>query len=186
MKKGFLRGTLTLILLLGAVTCVQAENMILAGYGIDEKFTYSIAGEDETSDITSAISLAYEYAVGGAGLENGFGFQYQMPKNFTVEGEEINFQNIPVYGVIALGVAETEITNTYLVGKLGYNYFKADLEEGLKAKGGLYYAFGLGMKIGPNFRTQMLYEVYNGEVSSDYMTMDVMNKVYSVKCGFAF
>ncbi|MGD9156262.1 MAG: hypothetical protein PVG90_12290, partial [Bacillota bacterium] len=101
-------------------------------------------------------------------------------------GEEINFQNIPVYGVIALGVAETEITNTYLVGKLGYNYFKADLEEGLKAKGGLYYAFGLGMKIGPNFRTQMLYEVYNGEVSSDYMTMDVMNKVYSVKCGFAF
>jgi hypothetical protein len=187
LKKGFLIVTLTMVLLLLTVTYAHAESAVLVGYGVDDQLTLSGSGVDTTVDVTSKVSLAYEYTLGGSGLKNGFGFQYQMPKTAENEtGEKFEFQNIPVYGIISLGVAETEITNTYLIGKLGYNYFKADLEEGLDDKGGLYYAAGLEIKIGPNFMTQLLYEVYNGEISSGIAKIDVENKVYSVKCGLTF
>jgi hypothetical protein len=190
MKKGFVISilTLTLLLLVTTYVCAETESAILFGYDWRDQLSSSSAGDKTTNDVDPGMTFTYEFTVGESGLKNGFGFQYQMEKAGSEEdGDELNFQFLPVYGLIALEVAETEITDTYLVGKLGYNFFKiTDLEEGCNAKNGLYYAVGLAMKIGPNFTTQVLYEEYNGEITSDIAALDIVNKVYSFKCGFTF
>jgi hypothetical protein len=188
MKKGFLISVAALALLLLFSTYALAENVLRIGYSCHDEITLSVGEIETTEDVDPGMDISYEFTVGESGLENGFGFEYQFQKTYTsTDGDQIKFQYIPIYGLINLNFAETEITDTYLVGKLGYSFFKmADLPDSATVKGGLYYALGLGMKIGPNLRTQVLYEVCNGSVSEDIISMDVKTAVYTLKCGFAF
>jgi hypothetical protein len=185
MKKGFLGFVLAVSLVLSCGSYALAESALRVGYSFNERLTSDTGGTATTKEVGLGMDLSYELTMDGNSFESGFGVTYQRPR--ALNDDTLTFQSIPIYGIFALEVSETETNNVYLIGKLGLNYFNvSDLPDAASAKIGYYYAYGFGMKVGPYFRTQALYEVYTGSVSAAGVSTDYTNKAYTLKCGYAF
>jgi hypothetical protein len=185
MKKGFLMIVATMILVFACSSYALAENALRLGYSYDEQLTVETGGSKTTGDAGLGLDLSYEYTLDGNSFENGFGVGYQRLR--SLNDDSVTYQFIPVYAIFALEFSETETNNTYLLGKLGYDYLHvSDLPDSASTRGGLFYAFGFGMKIGPYLRTQLLYEVYNGSKSDGGIKTEYTSKAFALKCGYAF
>jgi uncharacterized membrane protein YecN with MAPEG domain len=181
MKKGFAVIAVTLLLILSCAAVALAENAFWIGYS----YRGDIEIDGTSLQVGSGFDFSYEYTFDGNSFESGFGVEYQLDRN--IDEYSLKFQYIPVYGLFAFEISETETNNIYLLGKLGYNFLiVSDLPATASARNGYYYACGLGMKIGPYFRTQALYEVYNGSVVASGVTQDLTHTAYTLKCGLAF
>jgi hypothetical protein len=184
MKKGFLIFTVILSLILISSSSALAEGVLRVGYSFNEQLT-SDNGTETTKDVGLGLDLSYELTADGNSFESGFGVTYQRLR--SLKDDSLTFQFIPVYGIFALEVAETETNNTYLLAKLGYTFLRvSDLPAGASTRLGYFYAAGFGMKIGPYLRTQALYEVYNGSVADGGVITDYTSSAYTLKIGYAF
>jgi hypothetical protein len=176
MKKGLFVFTLTLMLVLLCGNSVWAEGTLKVGYS----FQGELDNGGSTNTVNSGIDVSLEYTNGAGGFECGIGAEYQFPRE--VVDTEMEFYFIPVYAIFACEIAETEFSQSYLVGKFGYNFFKVKGQDDELIDGGMYYGFGIKMNIANNVRAEALYEVNRGSLSN----VDITNQAYVVRLGYAF
>jgi hypothetical protein len=176
MKKGLFIFTSTLILVLFCSTGVWAENTLKVGYS----FHGELSNDSGTSKVNPGFDVTLEHTNDAGGFECGFGAEYQFPR--TATNNDTKFYFIPVYAIFACEIAETEFSQSYLVGKFGYNFFKVKGLDDELVDGGMYYGFGLKMNIANNVRAEALYEVNRGSLSD----VEITNKAYVIRLGFAF
>jgi hypothetical protein len=118
MKKGFAIIFITLLLIPSCAVTALAENAFRIGYCCNGE----IDADGTNLQVGPGFDFSYEYTSDGNSFESGFGVEYQLAR--TTDDDSLKFQYIPVYGLFALEVSETETNNVYLLGKLGYSFLR--------------------------------------------------------------
>ncbi len=140
---------------------------------------FASASESEEGDIESGFSIYFE--LGKAINKNiglGGGASYGLGRGIDEEGEEGEFNFIPVYGLLKIWFPTPSVVPFGIV-HVGYNFFFADddFKGDLDTGGGLYWAIGGGIMFDNGVQLELLYATHNGtltgEDSSEGFTMDI-------------
>lgn len=122
---------------------------------------------NESVDSEVGISFVGEYIYPFQdNISIGGGLEYQLERKSAESDSDDGMSFMPIYGLIRMTPEEQD--NLYLVGKLGYNTFNADIEDSVDYSydynGGMYYGIGAGVKIRENIEAEVLYSKSNGEI----------------------
>jgi len=180
---------ISLLSILSAFLVFVAANNSFAGdfggtikLGIDLPGDYEISNYESngTVDVDTGFSISGEFfAKISNNIDLGGGITWQVPhsRNDT-EGD---FYFVPVYGMIRVRF-ETGAVAPYLIGQLGFNYFKYGWEE----NSGLYYGGGAGIIIKKHFLIEALYSVNKGTTIESGIDSDIEYSKVSLNLGYNF
>ncbi len=153
MKKLVILGTALL-----ALNAVASEVQFKGGYDFYREFK-SGGGISGDKKLVKGPTLGVEYLFDNQGeFEWGVGSEYKFSNNSSkLKDKETKtkvLRTVPVYAVGKFNLITTKNGNDalYLLGRAGYNFAKesnAVKDAGIKAKGGLYTAAGIGTEFGP-------------------------------------
>lgn len=121
-------------------------------------------GIERRVDAGTGISIGWEYESRGVPLGLGFGAFYQVPRSLTFSGSTAAIGFLPVYFLGHYYIKDS----TYIIGRLGYSmYYDNDFDTYASYAGGLYYAFGLGIRA-QGFTLSGVFNVNKSEGSGLY------------------
>ena len=155
MKKLVILGTALL-----ALNAVASEVQIKGGYDYYREFKSGIGiSGNKGEKLVKGPTAGVEYLFDNQGeFEWGVGSEYKFSNNSSkLKDKETKtkvLRTVPVYAVGKFNLITTKNGNDalYLLGRAGYNFAKESnvaKDAGIKAKGGLYTAAGVGTEFGP-------------------------------------
>lgn len=101
--------------------------------------------------------------------------------------ENINgdFNFIPLYAFIKLGLLNEEKVKLYVCPTLGYNFFNGDnkYSGSLDLEGGLYNSIGLGLLVRNKLDIKLLYQFNRGSTNS---AKEVVYTAFNLNFGYYF
>ncbi|HBK68824.1 MAG TPA: hypothetical protein DDZ91_09295 [Firmicutes bacterium] len=162
MLKKMITFILSLVMVFLTAWAVQAQGVI--------KFSADLSGSVETNYLQkNTCPVNPGYLVGIEFFQQkqeetllGAGVEYQLLRYAENLDEEFGF--IPVYGLIRLHFSPFARSKPYLIGKLGYSFFRVEEPDNdFDYKGGLYYGGGIGLTLSNNVQFEADYTVHNGE-----------------------
>ena len=167
---------------------VASNNTFAVDFGGSFKLWVDLPGDYEISnyefnrtvDVDTGFSLSGEFfAKIGNNFDLGGGITWQAPhsRNDT-EGD---FYFFPVYGLIRVRF-ETGIVAPYLIGQLGFNFFR----YGWEVNDGLYYGGGAGIIIKKHFLIEALYSVDKGTTIESGIDSDIEYSKVTLNFGYNF
>ena len=103
---------------------------------------------DSARDVNTGVSISIEFFQRfHRFIEVGAGVEYQFARELENISGEFNF--IPIYAALRIPAGFKKV-NPYLIGRIGYNFFRGDdlyVANDKDPKGGLYYSFGGGANL---------------------------------------
>jgi len=164
MKKTSIVLVFTLLLLTMSCSLVWAGTTVKLGFEPGGNLSTNLSGYLLGYGVDPGLSVAGEYLVGlNDQVEVGGGLEYQLKRN--VRGLEAGFGFFPLYGTVKVKAPFSAELNSYLFGKIGYNYLLLDeAVAGFDYGGGLYYGIGLGIDLNDQFTVETEYAVHKGEL----------------------
>lgn len=160
MAHRLLLPVLTLALLGGAAPAAAVID-VNAVAGIDLYGTFDV--EELSADTDPGFTLGLELIFDVPVVELGAGLEYGFPRSADAGGGNVDFWQL--YGVARL----TIFTRIYMVGRLGYA--SASVEEFFDSSyddDGVSWGIGLGLRILPNLKGELLYSDLSGDVEYSY------------------
>jgi len=169
MKKIILLMIFSLVVFSG-VAGAQADGEMLFKLGYDLGGEVELTPEEgvkETEDVESGYAVTGEYKFASESeWKLGAGLTYQLERDVEPSGSDnVPIRYTPIYGLAEYQLQESPV---YLVGHLGYNLFDADEPDIDNKSGGMYYAFGGGMKFEDKYQLDILYTVHNSSAEFEY------------------
>lgn len=163
MKKLLILSCVVLsLVLLGSTVMAKGTLELKAGFDLGG----TLESETTEEDADSGVTITGEYVVPYKDrISLGGGFSYQLLRGYD-GGNDAKFGFMPFYGLARFNMEDTP---AYVVGHLGYNTFTGndDFKGSSDLDGGLYYGFGLGMKMTDKFNGEFLYSVNNGKFDDE-------------------
>ncbi|PKN01885.1 MAG: hypothetical protein CVU77_02825 [Elusimicrobia bacterium HGW-Elusimicrobia-1] len=125
-----------------------------------ENYSIGTYSGERPVDSGAGVAIGWEYEGRGVPLGLGFGAFYQLPRTLTFSGSAtIGFSPLYLLGHYYVN------DFTYIIGRLGYSmYYSKNFTTYASYAGGLYYAFGLGIKT-QGFTLSGVYSVNKSEGS---------------------
>jgi hypothetical protein len=138
------------------------------------KFNLDLVGNHEIEsdsgiverDVETGLSISAEVLVHPSKiLSIGIGGTFQFRRGLANLNDMINFNFIPIYGILKIRVKKEGKIIPQLVGHIGYNLFTGnanynDVFGGLSGRS--YYGVGVNFEIGKIIDIELLYKVNNG------------------------
>ena len=164
MKKTSITLVITLLLFTMSCSLVWAGATVKLGFEPGGDLSTNISGYLLGYGVESGISVAGEYlAALNDKVEVGGGLEYQLKRN--VRGLGAGFGFLPLYGIAKVKAPFSTELNSYVIGKIGYNYLTLDeAVDGFDYGGGLYYGIGFGIDLNTKFAVEAEYGVHKGEL----------------------
>jgi hypothetical protein len=157
------------------------------------RFSVQMLGKHKTTpssisgvkDVNTGVSMSIEFFHRfHRFIELGAGVEYQFARELENISRDFNF--IPIYATLKVPAGFKKV-NPYLIGRLGYNFFRGDdqyMGMGVNysdLKGGLCYSFGGGANLlsfwlfQSNYYlfTEIIYSANRGNVTSGGSPMDI-------------
>jgi|SRR5690554_1616744 len=185
MKRIISVAMLSFLLVFMVCSVASAEVVVKGGLDMFGTVSLGMSGLSLENDTKMGISIGGEYLTEMSdGLYLGGGIEYQF--NRKNEGADKGFSFIPIYGMAQYYFSD----NTYLLGRIGYNFFSIEDEddyEGVKTNGGMYFSFGAGFWVQENMILEAVYAIHNAEVEEEgYSEVDWDYSKLGVSVGFVF
>lgn len=193
MKKLVILGTALL-----ALNAVASEVQIKGGYDYYREFKSGIGfSGDKGEKLVKGPTAGVEYLFDNQGeFEWGVGSEYKFSNNSSkLKDKETKvkvLRTVPVYAVGKFNLITTKNGNDalYLLGRAGYNFAKESnvaKDAGIKAKGGLYTAAGVGTEFGP-VSLEAIYERSDVKLKDTTTDLRIRNHIDSagVRVGYRF